>query len=467
MTDKLIAATILLFILSMISERMVTFIKLWCVDGKRFLFWVVPKDIDTSTPSDDPATEVRRTRAILAINLTVSILVALVAKASLFDIFNLSKDTDVSSFLGWEITDIASWERFGSIVVGCLLTGSFISLGSKFWHDLLDLLLQVKDLKEKMVDVETYKVNNLKEFDEFMQSDYHELAKKCLEQNKSKIEALAGIEDYFVGLSSVPGSRKPVIILHSSLASGGAYPTVYQGKLESGKIFTVSVETLYGFEMPVIHLESGDSLCSSNFADRPGTACCNVTKNGVKYILTCAHVLTGGAPTIVPDNENGWITNPIPDDTLSEENNFHPVGSWSFGLISNELDVALVQTELDIESAVNIKNTPPVYELGLNGKEVFVNGKMNRVKGFVSGFSEKGIGFQYNGDTVVLKNLILLSKNRLALTTGLLTEGGDSGAMVYLLNDKTALGMVVGGNSHFTYIMPMASILKTTQSKLA
>src|SRR5689334_10998878 len=95
--DKIISATILLFILSMISERIVTFFKLWCVNGRRFLFFIVPADIDTSTPGADPATEIKRTRAILAINLTISFLVALIAKASIFDIYNFSSTADVST----------------------------------------------------------------------------------------------------------------------------------------------------------------------------------------------------------------------------------------------------------------------------------------------------------------------------------------------------------------------------------
>lgn len=472
-SDKLIAISTMLFILSMISERVVTYIKLWCIKGRSFLFIIVPAEVDTCEKSDDPEEEAKRSRSILAINLTVGFLIALLAKASLFDMFSFSattiEDDAWNKLFSWPMEKYSlSFEFAGrllSILFGCMLTGSFISLGSKFWHDLLDLLLETKNLKRKLSDRQTYEFNTTKELDEYIATDYNELAKICLEQNKEKIELLPGVINYFIGMSSDPSKRRPVIMINSSLASGGNYPSSLPGKLDSGKTFSVPVEVIYGFDIPEVHFGGGNSICNSATAQVSGTICCGVQKNDKNYFLTCAHVLTGGLGTIDKDNADGWFTDAWQNDAKSSDIQFKPVGSWSYGIISSSLDIALVETGIEIDPIKKGNPVLAVYRPEMNHFEVFVNGNRNQKLGYVVGYLQKEIDFKYNGSIIKHSGLIMISGNKSAYPTAI-TEPGDSGALVYFTADSTPLGMVVGGNNQYTYIIPMQAILTVTKTNL-
>jgi hypothetical protein len=349
--------------------------------------------------------------------------------------------------------------------VGFVLTAFFLAFGSKFFHDLLDTLLQVKEYKRKMNDRETYQVSNIKQFDEYFYTDYLQLAKICLEQNKATVAALPNLGAYFVGVSSDPLNRRPVIILHSTLQNNAGYPPSFQGRLDSGKIYNVKTEVVYGFTEPEIHLDPGDSISHKDFSHTPGTICCCVKDNQRTYLLTCAHVMTGGAPVVTVTTTNGWVNLKTPDDTKSADTKFAPIGTLAFALIDNELDAALSETTEVIRPVVNINVPPADYTDALNGAEVRIEGKLNKTQAFVQGYSQEPIKFRYSGGSHKLGGLILISNNNIG-TPVTATQKGDSGAMVYLVKDRVALGMVIGGNSQYTYVIPLSRILLRTKTQL-
>jgi hypothetical protein len=461
MYEKLTMVATMLFILSMISERVVTFFKLWCVEGNSFLFFIVPKALDTSKKYEDATLENKRQRAILSINLTISFFIALISNASLFKMFTYDSETDVNFLLGWDFASL-DLHAFGSMLVGCALTACFISLGSKFWHDMLDMLFYAKNLKEKLVDKATYEATSLKNLEQYLETNSYELAKIALEQNKIFIDSLSGIVNCYVGFSS---DSKPVIILNSTLPFGGSYPHSLNGKLNYGQPFTVRTEIIYSYEIPKLHLNSGDNVYEQNNAYVNGTICCAVSKNNTEYLLTCAHVLTGGISQVTNTDSEGWLLNPTEKDIYSNDSNENAIGSWKYGEINNLFDAALIEIDLEIGAITNPVHSFESYPEEQLHKKVFVNGDINKSEGYVIGYQKQKIDFHYNGNTHQLKELIIISKNTIGNLKSL-TEGGDSGALVYLTQEKKALGMVVGGNSQYTYAIPIERILSRTKTIL-
>jgi V8-like Glu-specific endopeptidase len=377
--------------------------------------------------------------------------------------FTYDGKSDLKFLLGWDFASLDP-HKFFSIFIGCGLTACFISMGSKFWHDMLDMLFYAKNLKEKLVDAETYKINNLKKRVAYIETEYYEMAQACLEQNKDKIEGLANIVDSFVGFNSHLPDAKPVIILNSSLKSGGSYPTSFSAQLSTGHI-TVEVVVIYDYEMPTIQFGSGDNVFEQNHAQVNGTICCALRGKNKNYFLTCAHVLTGGINKIKPANKKGWISNPIIDDSCSNNNDGNPFGTWSYGLIDGFYDIALIEINPDTEPVINEINQFEADSKNQTRKGICVNGNINKKSGFVISYKKDSTEFKYNGSTHHLKNLLVLSKN-LTEPFKSLTIGGDSGAIVYLINEKKALGMVVGGNSQYTFAIPLAGILEETETTL-
>ena len=116
----------ILLALSLISERVSNFIKLHSKKLRE----------RTGTMEEEKVRE----RNIQRLALFSGLLVSAIAGA---DLFNLLKGKE-GGLLGF------SWANFGdpTIILGMILTGFFISLGSKFWHDMLDIVLQFSELKK-------------------------------------------------------------------------------------------------------------------------------------------------------------------------------------------------------------------------------------------------------------------------------------------------------------------------------
>ncbi len=120
----------ILFTLSLISERIGNFIKL--------------QFSSLSITTFEVETEKKRESRILLISLACGIVTAVLAGA---DFFTLLKEGSLIN-----LSDVG--KNGSSIVkpiIGLILSGIFISLGSKFWHDVLDIVLQFSNLKKYKV----------------------------------------------------------------------------------------------------------------------------------------------------------------------------------------------------------------------------------------------------------------------------------------------------------------------------
>jgi hypothetical protein len=130
------------FALSMISERVANLYKLR-----------TPK---LRKRSDDQDQEKVREQGIMITAIASGILVAAVAGADFFTLINHGQLLDYTS---------QKWDYllFLKTFAGILLTGIFISLGSKFWHDMLDIVLQISALKQSMAKKQDQENQQLKQ----------------------------------------------------------------------------------------------------------------------------------------------------------------------------------------------------------------------------------------------------------------------------------------------------------------
>jgi hypothetical protein len=155
--NDIIQLTAILFILSMICERMANFLKLKLSDTKTSLKVFGFGNMKVREP--DESLEKDREYRILKLNIICGILTALALKADLVGIVNNVSNPQAA--MGWAgFEDKISVEYILQVLIGCSLTGLFISLGSKFWHDLLDTLLYFKNMKKSVFDNQEIK-NNL------------------------------------------------------------------------------------------------------------------------------------------------------------------------------------------------------------------------------------------------------------------------------------------------------------------
>lgn len=234
----------MLFILSLISERITNFVKLQFrkteKDSKQ-----AEKEIKI-TAAEEKKENKKKERKTLNIALLCGMLTALIVKANLFALLNSNNFAD-QFIWGWDWIDVASIGTIIYTVVGCLLTGIFLSFGSKFWHDVLDLLFQAKALSKKLVDKKTYQAQNIKEFDEYLATSELELAKKAIKQNEKELKnKFPNILDIKVGL--VGKESTPVVSIVTSASKEIKIPNILEVELESGRIVEVETDVLYTVE---------------------------------------------------------------------------------------------------------------------------------------------------------------------------------------------------------------------------
>lgn len=127
MENSIISIVLILLVLSLITEKVTDFIKL---------------NINSMQKSKVPTLESERQREkkIHLLSITIGILIAIISNADFFKIVETAR--------------IESWKEVENIsllsFLGYIITGLFLSQGSKFFHDLLDTLLYVKNIKKSL-----------------------------------------------------------------------------------------------------------------------------------------------------------------------------------------------------------------------------------------------------------------------------------------------------------------------------
>lgn len=162
-----IQVTFVLLILSMINEKLVNFVKLRFPDNafKRLINPGIRFSKYAKVEDYIEAEENKNNREIQTLAIVMGVALAFLCRANLFLIYESTYD------LGWQnvIDHGYSWRAFGSDLIGCTLTGIFLSLGSKFFHDLLGIILETKNLKRKLNDRDSIsKLHTIEEFDRYI-----------------------------------------------------------------------------------------------------------------------------------------------------------------------------------------------------------------------------------------------------------------------------------------------------------
>ena len=340
MIEKAMAIAIILFIFSMIAERFVTWVKLYFGQGGRWLLFFSKKNEDLTKKRANPESEKDRERKILGLNIVLSILVACVAHADFFKMFNAEKPYEAIGWKGYTLYSLnpfLSWTHTGHIIsgiFGCVLTGLFISLGSKFWHDMLDLLFYTKNLKEKLSNAKTYTITSAEKLNEYLQFSEGDLVRLAIAQNelvlKTKFPNIHFLND---SIGIVNGERRPVmgIYLHDENTAG--IPSRVPVKLPSGSNYEVQTEIIPDAGVATISGGMDGSLAGASSPGYKGSGCCVVKDDQDKrYLLTNCHVLTEGNLES-PLHDTGQLK------VLYNEKN---IGKWQFGSLDKRGDFALV-----------------------------------------------------------------------------------------------------------------------------
>ena len=455
--DKGISIATALFILSMIAERIITWIKLYYGKVDRVLLGYKKKGIDLRKKTDDASGQTQREIKILGLNLVISIAIAIVAKADLFQIVSNDKIS-----LGWkeQLKDVSS---FAWTVIGCILTGLFISFGSKFWHDLLDLLLEIKNLKRSLSEkVSTDTRHVVEEKNTFNQANLDEM-QTAFSEYKSKLIEIPAVSS--VVLERQDSGYLLKVYLHDGMESDRLIPSKFIYQTSNGNTNSLPIQIIANSSF-VAHTafkcsdEIGNAL---PYPNNKGAAGCYVYSKEKKetYFLTCYHV--------AKSTEHKWVK-------FVKNGNEHIVSPFGSDNIIAMVDNAVLTAEIDaaILRVLNNGSNPEIAGIGtpfFHRRPTSVD-RDNKTRVKMLRLNESEISYGYIADFDAPVELSYFDDDPQApakvfrlehtihvrsLDGSKFSDGGDSGSLVFD-EYNYAIGILTGGNADLSFVVPIESI---------
>lgn len=221
--------------------------------------------------------------------------------------------------------------------------------------------------------------------------------------------------------------------------------------LSSGANKTIPVSVTKDVEIPSVAIGSGDIVANQNFPAFQGTLSCPVkSSKGKIYLLTCAHVLNNGHYD--PDL-SGRFSRSKPVNLLPGQDY---LGKWFYGFQSSYYDIALIRPDKVFLSSIvksGLLSTSEILDVDDINRNLTMNGgRSGHMKGQLLGVEvEQDINF--TNKKVKMKGLLKIGQKITSSLSRTISQGGDSGSVVYDENDRP-LGIVIGGNSKYTFALP-------------
>lgn len=471
MLGQIIQLVTILFLLSMVCERIADFFKHYLCGSKFFGIG----DTITKSPGDDIKEQARAYR-ILKINVWCGILVSAILKADLIKIFN--NIDDPGKTVGWN--NINSYNTLDAflLVPGIFLTGCFISFGSKFWHDLLDIMLEIKNAKRMLTQTNFQQLSDsATEFEKLNSNEKDQVLKSAIQTYSNYWEA--SISNY----KRVDAGKK---ITNDKPTENNCLRFYVKNKEYKEKLTNPVPEYIYfgGFKIPTdVVVDSGEmelhnwknpgdgriptspgKSVSRNSNSATGTISLKVKKNinGVDrfYALSCYHVLFDNEyynkKNEVHSVSEAAMPNTIktPGDDVTTAG--AQIGIVGWGKIDTYVDagVALLDDPDSLNEEIDYLGKPVgKYSVIADDENVLSVSFCGAKSGLIENKLIKGCHAIQSVNTpagkLVFSDLIQIER---------CSDFGDSGAPVVDQYNRL-IGIVEGGDNKYTYIIPIQNII--------
>lgn len=451
--ENVINATLVLFILSLITEKVANFIKL--------------HSTRLAIPQNSLLFEISRTRAIQKRTIVIGIVIAVLCKANLFNIFNTESPLFwVRNDLPFFTSEVFDWnENFGwvefiGILFGSALTGLFLSFGSKFFHDLLDLLLEAKNLKRKLAERADWNFDTTTEVDNYILTNDSAETKAKIREQLSRFE---GIEYYRIDYP------RKLIFLAAKDTEKIAKQIDIPGSLNIATFKIVfqkdNVKPIKALTSIKPTLQIANAKPYKNQLN--GTCGLIVQSNDSedKFILTCYHAVWNDSL-----KWSGFAQ--IPECNIHSPLNGSVIGQLYIGIKNYKLDIALIKPG----NGVTLSNQMPLNKIPKairtltendvkNGTRLSIISRTSPAKYLYGVCANINCTANITYPDGVKRDLQKLYQIE-SLQKEPFSVEGDSGSLIMDEFDY-AVGMLVAGDEETTsFAMPIESILNSYNLKL-
>jgi hypothetical protein len=398
-------------------------------------------------------------KEVTALSFIVGFLVAYCFNASLFNLFKPAVQLgwgDAAPFAKepWYALNPQYFDTGILTGIGFILTAFFLAFGSKFFHDLLDTLLQIKDLKRKLNDKETYNVETISELEEQLKYTQGQLVRLAIDQNKDWLEKLPNFLSLHEGIDTGSRSTK-IAYLNITDNNISGLPDSLSYTLSDNKRRTIPLKII-----PNVQLASvAGKIFNENNVQYIGSVGVPLEMENERWLLTCGHVLMNGH--FDTTTLQGTLTTPgrarFCIDSTDEFS-----ATWKYGYQDKEFDIALIKPD----------DPQKIKPSGLLSEPLQVSKQIDRVMVSFKGAVSSGDGYifateveepiRFANQTVRMKGLLKISAQG---TFASISKPGDSGAAL-VTPDNRAVGIIIASNDFFTYAMSLEKILSGWDAKI-
>jgi hypothetical protein len=285
---------------------------------------------------------------------------------------------------------------------------------------------------------------------EYSNADIAKLAVKQNEQYlKVKFPNIASISDAVHDLNN---TESHVIALYLKDNNTMGIPDKLEVKMPDGTIRTIATEVNKAVGTGTIQVNQMDHIITNDNSES-GSVCCIVKlPGGNEAIVTAGHVYSRGLPV----NAGGFL-NPQENVVLNDA----IIGKWLFQLITSTEDIALIQF-------TGNNNDPGYKKFSDSG---FYSVSQTDVKTntpnvtLISNISGKRDAFlldyntawdvPYKGEIKLKSNIILVGSTNNRDSSQPVSKPGDSGGCVYHKDSGKFIGLILGRNDKYTWVLPL------------
>ncbi|MCC6459583.1 MAG: hypothetical protein IT260_03865 [Saprospiraceae bacterium] len=389
----------------------------------------------------DPELETIRERIILLLSILCGMLIAASFQQQIIDAIKGLKpnaESNVPATL---------------VVFGFSLLFSF---GSKFWHDMLDLLLFSKNVRRRWGDVDLEQLESAAQFSAYLQTTDPQQVRLAIQQNEAWLRRdNPNIRIITPGYELIDGAYAHCAVIYLIDDNRKNLPPSLP---LTGSKTPVRIKVIDKLGKIQAQGQPGKRVLDKK-ARTFGTYGCLVERPeaGAHYVLTCAHVVTDrhcqfDEPavktrkyTIEPD-----VQAPAAEIALGDGFDCVLLGPVSPQDQENTLYRSMsllperILTETDAANQISVS-------LRLNRH----NGIREYTGRLVQHAATQPVEVEYDDGLLSFSEMIVVES---VSAIGPLTQSGDSGAVLYDAEGH-ALGLVVGADNTFTYALPIKLVL--------
>jgi hypothetical protein len=292
-----------------------------------------------------------------------------------------------------------------------------------------------------------------------------DIAKFAVAQNednlKLKFPNIISVSDAVHDLANIDTH---VIAIYLSDNKTLNIPNELEVKMPDDTVKVIATEIIENTGSGKLHFNQEESINTLG-GTASGSFCCMVKTSDNEFALVSSgHVHSNGYYNV----PNGWLDTAQSKEVLLNET--EAIGNWLFVQISSNQDLALIKLKEQIKDPKFLKfEKTGFYDVSnadvKSGQVTLVSNKRGKRDGFILDFNTSW-PVPYSDQPRLKTNIILVGSTNDRNTSLPVSSKGDSGGCVYHSQSKKLVGIILGANEKFTWILPIKDTLNYYEMKL-